>query len=78
MIKEISKVELEGHESMNRWEKMEFLKETTTTDTYTTQLLEELVSWMGEDDFNKFYDHFGSCWDICRSYEELNEKYGDE
>jgi hypothetical protein len=78
MIKEILGVELEGHESMDRWEKIEFLKETTTVDTYTTQLLNELVSWMGEDDFSRFYDHFCSNWDVCRSYQELNEKYGDE
>ena len=71
-------VTLEGHETMNRWEKMAFLSETTTVETHTKSILEEMVSWMGEDDFSKFYDHFCSCWDICRSYEELNEKYGDE
>ena len=78
MIKEIAETKLEDHTMMNRWEKVEFLKETTTVDTHTTQLLDELIGWMGEDDFNKFYDHYCSCWDICRSYEELNEKYGDE
>jgi hypothetical protein len=78
MIKENTEVELEDHTKMNRWEKVEFLKETTTVETHTTRLLEELLCWMGEDDFNKFYDHYCSCWDICRSYEELEEKYGDE
>jgi hypothetical protein len=71
-------ITLEEHKTMNRWEKVEFLKETTTVETHTTQLLEELISWMGDDDFNKFYDHYCSCWDICQSYKELEEKYGDE
>ncbi len=70
------RVELEGHESMNRFEKMEFLTETTTVDCHTRVLLEELISWMGEDDFSKFYDDFCSNWDISRSYDELNERYG--
>ena len=69
--------QLEDHTTMNRWEKVEFLTETTPVDTHTTQMLDELISWMGEDDFNKFYDHYCSCWDICRSYAELNEKYGE-
>ena len=67
---------LEPHTKMNRWEKMEFLSETTTVETHTKTILEEMVSWMGEDDFNKFYDHFCSSWDICRSYQELDDKYG--
>ena len=70
-------VTLEGHETMNRWEKMEFLSETTTVETHTKNILEEMVSWMGEEDFSKFYDQFCSCLDICLSYEELNEQYGE-
>tara|TARA_R110000851_G_scaffold309815_1_gene469376 strand:+ start:269 stop:502 length:234 start_codon:yes stop_codon:yes gene_type:complete len=77
MIKELTEIELEGHETMNRWEKMEFLEETTTVETHTKSILNELVSWMGDDDFNKFYDYFCSNWEICRSYKELNEKYGE-
>jgi len=67
----------EPHNQMNRFDKMEFLRETTTVETHTKTILEEMVSWMGEDDFSKFYDHFCGCWDICRSYEELDEKYGE-
>jgi hypothetical protein len=70
--------ELEDHTKMNRWEKMEFLEETTTVTAHTKDILNEMVSWMGENDFNKFYDNFCSNWDICRSYKELEEKYGDE
>ena len=46
-------------------------------ETHTKSILNELVSWMGDDDFNKFYDYFCSNWEICRSYKELNEKYGE-
>ena len=42
MIKELTEIELEGHETMNRWEKMEFLEETTTVETHTKSILNEL------------------------------------
>jgi len=77
MIKELAKEELEDHTKMNRWEKMAFLAETTSVETYTKNILEEMVSWMSDDDFNNFYDYYCSNWDICRSYKELNEKYGE-
>ena len=65
------------HERMDRFEKMEFLQETTTVEFHTKTILEEMVSWMGEDDFSRFYDHLCSNWDVCRSQEELNYKYGE-
>ena len=68
---------LAEHETMNRFDKMEFLKETCHEEI-PTNFLNEMVSWMGEEDFSKFYDHFCSCWDICRSHEELYKLYGDE
>lgn len=66
----------EPHTKMTRFEKMEFLEETTHFDTSNT-LLKEMVSWMTDNDFNKFYEFFCSNWDICMSHEELNERYGD-
>jgi len=65
----------EPHTKMNRFEKMEFLAETTHFNP--NPLLDEMVSLMTDDDFNKFYEHFCSNWDICRSHEELDERYGD-
>ena len=62
---------------MTRFDKMDFLKETCNEEIMNHNFLNEMVSWMGEDDFSKFYDHFCNCWDICRSYEELDEKFGD-
>ena len=67
--------EPEPHTRMTRHEKLEFLAETTHFDT-NNQLLQEMVGWMTDDDFNEFYEHFCGCWDICRSHEELDERYG--
>ena len=66
----------EPHTRMNRFEKMEYLQETTTFDT-SNRLLQEMVSWMTDDDFNQFYEYLCSNWDICPSYEELNQRYGE-
>ena len=67
--------EPEPHTRMNRFEKLEFLEETTHFKS--NPLLKELVGWLTDDDFNQFYEDFCSNWDICRSHEELNERYGE-
>lgn len=77
MTQDFSTKKLAEHETMNRFEKVEFLQETTTVELHTATLLTELISWMPEQDFSKFYDDFCSNWDICRSHEELNERYGE-
>ena len=61
---------------MNRFEKMEFISETSAINRKT--IMEEMVSWMTEEQFNDFYEYFCSNWDICRSQQELNQKYGAE
>ena len=63
------------HTRMNRFEKLEFLQETTAFKKDT--ILNELIGWLTDDDFNQFYEDFCSNWDICRSHEELNERYGE-
>ena len=57
---------------MNRVEKLEWLRESCTEEFVHQQLLDEMVMWMGEEDFNRFYDHLCSCWDIAKTPEELN------
>ena len=69
--------EPEPHTRMNRFEKVEFLQETTTTEFHTATLLTELISWMSDDDFNAFYEDFCSNWDVCMSHEELDKRYGE-
>ena len=66
---------LQPHTRMSRHEKLEFLEETTAFKP--DMILKELASWMNDDEFNQFYEYFCQCWDICRSHEELNERYGD-
>ena len=66
----------EPHTRMNRFEKMQFLAETTHFDI-NNKLLQEMVSWLTDDDFNAFYENFCSNWDICMSHEELDTRYGD-
>ena len=56
---------------MTRFEKLEWLRETTTENFQSEILVEEMIRWMGEDDFNEFYERLCSHWDI-KSPEELN------
>lgn len=63
------------HTLMDRFEKMDFINETTAISR--KQIIEEMVMFLDEDTFSKFYEHFCSCWDICRSHEELNQRYGE-
>lgn len=47
-----------------RVEKMEFLKETCSSDFLENQLMNEMVRWMGEDDFNEFFKNLCRNWGI--------------
>ena len=58
---------------MDRFEKIEWLRESCTEEFVQVNLLDEMARWMGEDDFDKFYSHLCSCWDIAETPEELNE-----
>lgn len=54
---------------MNRFEKLEFIEDTTA---FTREVvLSELIGWMNEDQFNQFYEHFCSNYEICPGYQEL-------
>jgi len=61
---------------MDRFEKMEFLRETCAQDLIHKTLPEELLMFMSDEYFSQFYEHFCSCYDICRDHEELDAKYG--
>ena len=62
---------------MNRYEKLDWLKETCSQDFVQNQLMDAMVQWMGEDDFNEFYDHLCRNWEIARSPNELEAKMSD-
>ena len=43
------------YRNTNRHEKVEYLKETTGS-WFDEHFIQELVTWMGEDDFNEFFE----------------------
>tara|TARA_R110002020_G_scaffold147195_10_gene322449 strand:+ start:943 stop:1119 length:177 start_codon:yes stop_codon:yes gene_type:complete len=54
---------------MERLEKLQYLQDTLAKSFFgraheQSIFVEELVRWMGDDDFNKFYDHFCRNWEI--------------
>lgn len=57
----------------NRSEKLDWLFESCSKEHMEKYFLTELVNWMGEDDFDKFYEWHCRNWDIC-SPEELNAR----
>jgi len=64
---------------MNRFEKVEFLQETCAEGIAPDNqnvLFQELVSWMTENEFTEFYEHFCDHHEICKTYEELNSVMG--
>lgn len=59
--------------AMTRMEKLEYLLETCSPEFIKAcPFLDELVRWMDEDDFSKFFTYVSSCWDI-KSPEELED-----
>lgn len=67
----------DSHTQMDRFEKMDFLRDTCAQDLINKTLPEELLMFMSDEYFSQFYEHFCSCYDICRSSEELNQRYGE-
>lgn len=63
----------------NRFEKMDFLRETLSRDFFgraheRSIVLEEMVRWMTEDEFNKFFETFCSHWDIASDQKALEAR----
>jgi len=62
---------------MNRFEKLDYLLETcSTTFIKECEFLDEMVRWMSEEQFNEFFEHVCSCWDIKDpedTEDEMNE-----
>tara|TARA_R110000851_G_scaffold71375_1_gene158852 strand:- start:296 stop:481 length:186 start_codon:yes stop_codon:yes gene_type:complete len=57
---------------MDRLEKLEWLRESTTLQFQNEILVNEMVRWMGQKDFNEFFEHLCNHWDI-KTPEELME-----
>ena len=59
--------------TMNRYEKLEWLEQTCSEKFMKEEFVLELVGWMGEDEFEAFYDHLCRNWEIARNAEEIEE-----
>jgi hypothetical protein len=53
----------------SRQEKLEYLYETCSEDFIKNHLVQEMVTWMGEDDFTEFFEHLCRHWEIKNPYE---------
>ena len=58
---------------MNRYEKLEWLEQTCSEKFMKEEFVLAMVSWMGEDEFEAFYDHLCRNWAIAGSPEALEE-----
>lgn len=61
---------------MNRFEKLDWLVETCGESFVQNELVQEMVRWMGENEFEEFYDHLCRHWEIAKGPKELNELMG--
>ena len=59
---------------MDRFEKMEWLRETCTEEFVKTSIIDEMVMFMSDEYFAQFYEHLCSCWNIAESPEELDKQ----
>jgi|VirMetMinimDraft_7_1064189.scaffolds.fasta_scaffold00064_35 hypothetical protein len=48
----------------SRFEKVQWLCETCSASFIQQNLISEMTSWFEEDDFDKFFDHLTTCWEI--------------
>ena len=61
---------------MNRFDKMEWLEENCSEEFMKETLVQEMVRWMGENEFEEFYDHLCRNWEIAKGPEELDDLMG--
>jgi len=52
------------HNNTRRHEKLEWLQESCSQDFLDNHLMHEMVTWMGEDDFDAFFKHIKCHWEI--------------
>ena len=58
------------HKSWDRFQKLEFLQQTTTTQ-FQESLLDQIVSSMTEDEFSDTYEYITRMHGLARDYQEL-------
>jgi hypothetical protein len=61
---------------MNRYEKLEWLEQVCSEKFMKEEFVLEMVRWMGENEFEEFYDHLCRNWEIAKGPKELDELMG--
>lgn len=56
----------------NRFDKIEWLHDTCSKEFLDMHLMQEMVRWMPDDEFEKFYATLCSHWDIKRDPNDPN------
>ena len=67
---------LPEYKTWNRFEQLDFLRETTT-DAFYANLLDEIVRSMTDQEFLDTYEHITRNHDLARDYDELNARTQD-
>ena len=72
-----------AYEAGNDWvqktgriEKLDFLMETASQE-FKDNIINEMVQWMGHDDFNEFFNHLRRNWNILTP-QELDYEMNNE
>jgi hypothetical protein len=55
MTNKIEDMNEDWYRSTSRFDKLQFIKETSSPIWFEEHFLHELLTWMGEDDFNNFF-----------------------
>jgi len=50
-------------QATRRWDKLDYLMETASPE-FKDNIINELVKFMPEDDFNEFFEHLRRNWDV--------------
>ena len=67
---------LPEYKTWDRFEQLDFLKDTTTVE-FQANLLDEIVRSMTDREFLDTYEYITRCHDLARDYDELNERTQD-
>ena len=60
---------------MNKYEKLEWLRETCTQDFIENKLVDEMVRFLDENEFDRFYNWLCCTWGIARDQAEWDYLY---
>jgi len=65
---------MEDYKKSSRFEKIDWLKESTGSEFNNGLIIHAIVGLLSEDQFNELYDRICSNWDLARDDTELAER----